>query len=275
MPESPSQFLKKYKPVTFHSLTGTRYVNVSAYRSGEPRKKKFRAAAFSDFRRFLTKKGRYRDGKNGADRHHWTDSDGLSAFGLIGTSFFVPWLRVEITWKELQLGFYGKGTPPKMRKILQVVDYYLHMAEVDLKDLHWGYKMDIEEYAQWYLGIDCNGFAGAYLETYYPTLGVHGNYHINYWDSKMKKRDGLDEIQPGDVLSREGGGGTRHVAMIDRVQGSYGPGSDSRRVTITQSANSLGGLDTQDYTLKKRNSSPAWDLVGYYRFDHCLAPIKK
>ncbi len=272
----PSVFERQYKPITVHTLDGTDYVNVQNYLSGEPRKKKFNAAALQDLRWFLTKRDRYKNGKHGADKHTWDDKSGLLAFGLVGSGYFTPWLWVEITWKELQLGFYGKGTPERMRRILQVIDFYLKTADISLSRVHWNYVMSLQEYAKYYLGLDCNGFTGAFLETQYPALGIDGGDHINYLDGKLKKRTSIAEIKPGDILSREGGGGTRHVSMINSVSGIHGPDVKTAQVSITQSASSLGGLNTKTYTLKKIHEGPNdkplnWQLAGYYKFHHCLA----
>ncbi|KZM47662.1 hypothetical protein OA90_24750 [Labrenzia sp. OB1] len=276
----PSIFEKQYKPITVHTLSGTAFVNVQSYLSGEPRKKQFNGAALNDLRRFLTKKDRYKNGQNGADRHTWDDKSGLSAFGLMGPDYFKPWLWVDITWKDLQLGFYGKGTPERMRRILQVIDFYLRTADIRLSHVHWNYVMSLEEYAKYYLGLDCNGFTGAYLETQYPSLGIDGGDHINYLDGKLKKRASIAEIKPGDILSREGGGGTRHVAMINSVSGVINSEATSAQVSITQSASSLGGLNTKTYTLKTIKEGPSdkplkWHLAGYYKFNHCLGLERK
>ncbi|GAB4524714.1 MAG: hypothetical protein Tsb0019_26740 [Roseibium sp.] len=276
----PSIFAKQYKPITVHALGGTEYVNVESYLSGEPRNKTFNAAALADLRRFLTKRDRYKDGKNGADLHSWDDKSGLVAFGLVGPDYFKPWLWVDITWKDLQLGFYGKGTPERMRKILQVVDFYLKTADIRLSRLHWNYVMGLQEYAKYYLGLDCNGFCGAFLETQYPALGIDGGDHINYLDGRLKKRASLAEIRPGDILSREGGGGTRHVSMVNSITGAFSPEATTAEVSITQSSSSLGGLQTRNYTLKKISEGPKdkpllWELSGYYKFHHCLAPERK
>ncbi|MDN3719905.1 hypothetical protein QW131_13695 [Roseibium salinum] len=153
---------------------------------------------------------------------------------------------MDITWKDLQLGFYGKGTPDRMRRILTVIDFYLKTADINLGRVHWNYVMGLQDYAKWYLGLDCNGFTGAYLESQYPSLGINGGDHINYLDGKLKKRAGVADVRAGDILSREGSGGTRHVSMVNSVSGMIGPGATSAQVSITQSASSLGGLNTKN-----------------------------
>ncbi|MFC6657023.1 hypothetical protein ACFQEX_16935 [Roseibium salinum] len=187
---------------------------------------------------------------------------------------------MDITWKDLQLGFYGKGTPDRMRRILTVIDFYLKTADINLGRVHWNYVMGLQDYAKWYLGLDCNGFTGAYLESQYPSLGINGGDHINYLDGKLKKRAGVADVRAGDILSREGSGGTRHVSMVNSVSGMIGPGATSAQVSITQSASSLGGLNTKTYTLKMIDEGPKdkplkWELAGYYKFHHCLAPERK
>ena len=276
MPEKPSIFLKRYTPITIHALGGTHYIDVCSYLSGEPRQKKYNKAALNDLSRFLKKKDRYKNGANGADRHTWNSTTGLTAFGLVDFDYFVPWLSVNISWNQLQLGFYGKGTPQTMRKILQVIDFYLRTAEIKLSRVYWSQVMELQEYAKYYLGMDCNGFTGAYLETHYPALGINGGDHINFLDGKLKKRKEINEVRPGDILSREGGGGTRHVAMIDEVHGYPSANADSVSVSVSQSAFSLGGLKTKTYKLRKLNNNTLkWHLQGYLKFNHVLGTVKK
>jgi hypothetical protein len=275
MPERPSIFAKRFTPITVQGPSGTQHVDVKHYLSGSPWNKKFNKAVLWDLRCFLKKKERYSNGANGADHHTWNNDIGFDAYGVGGSSYFTEWLSVPMTWKQLQLAFYGKGTPEDFRKALIIIDYYLYYAYIHLASVHWNRYVTLAEYAQWYLGIDCNGFTGAYLKTHYPGLGIGPNDHINYLDSKLKKRTDISEIQPGDILSREGGGGTRHVAMIDSTWPN--PFADSSLlVQVTHSSSSNGGLGTQPYTLKHRPKlTLKWELAGYYEFNHCLAPEPK
>jgi hypothetical protein len=274
MPERPSLFAKRFTPITVQGVSGTQHVEVKSYLSGSPWNKKFNRAVLWDLRCFLKRRERYKDGAHGADHHSWHNDRGLDAYGVGGSSYFTEWLTVPMTWKQLQLAFYGKGTPEDFRNALTIIDYYLFYADMHLSSVHWSRKVTLAEYAGWYLGIDCNGFTGAYLKTFFPGLGIGPNDHINYLDSKLKKRADLAEVQPGDILSREGGSGTRHVAMIDGRMTN--PFADGIAVSVTHSSGSYNGLSTQFHTLKHHpKSSLKWELAGYYKFDHCLAPEAK
>lgn len=271
MPERPSRFAKRYIPLTVHCLSGTRYIEVRNYLSGSPWAKEFNKKAIWDLRCFLVKRDRYKNGARGADRHTWHDDHGLQAYGLVGTSHFVPWLVVPMSWHQLQMAFYGKGTPEDFRNALKIVDFYLHYADMSLNYLKWKYRMDLPEYAYYYFGMDCNGFTGAYLKTFHPEFGIGPNDHINYLDNKLKKRTSIDDVRSGDILSREGGSGTRHVAMVDSIWPSFGL-TDGKLALITHSSGTYKGLDTQIHTLKHHpKSTLKWELAGYYKFNHCLA----
>ena len=262
-------------PITVHGVSGTQRVSVRNYLSGSPWNKKFNRAVLWDLRCFLAKKERYKDGAHGADHHYWDDKDGLNAYDLAGSGYFLSWLYVPMSWKQLQFAFYGKGTPDDFRNALRIIDYYLLYAQMRLSAVHWNYRMSLADYAKWYLGMDCNGFTGSYLKTFYPELGIGPNDDINYLDTKLKKRGDLEDVRSGDILSREGGSGTRHVAMIDAVWPNPFAGS-GRSVTVTHSSGTYHGLGTQWHTLKHHpNSSLKWELVGYYKFNHCLALDKK
>ena len=276
MPERPSEYAKRFTPITVQGVSGTRYVDVKNYLSGSPWNKTYNKAALWDLRCFLLqrKSSRYEYGAHGADHHVWHDEYGFDAYDLGDSSYFLEWLHVPMSWKQLQLCFYGKGTPEDFRNALTIIDYYLFYADMRLSTVHWSRRMTLFEYAYYYLGLDCNGFTGAYLKTFHPALGTGPNDHINYLDSKLKKRTDIHDVRAGDILSREGGSGTRHVAMIDLpLPNPFADDSISARVT--HSASSYKGLGTQWHTLKHRpNASLKWELVGYYKFQHCLAPEK-
>lgn len=283
MPESPIAFAERYEYIAVHGLNGTKFVSTDRYLSGSPWKKKWNRKVLWDLNCFLNKRERYKDGRNGAEHHTWSNDSGLFAYVHAG-SYFLPWLSIDMTWKQLQMAFYGKATPARMTKALRIIDYYLTVAEPRRSNLGWSgsSNMSLTEFARWYLGIDCNGFTGAYLETHYPGLDISPNDHINYLDSKLKKRKDLSEVRVGDILSREGGGGTRHVCMVSGLFGYVAPGASEMDVMVTHSAGSRGGPDgsgglgTQYYSLKLHGSgSKPWDLKGYYKFHHCLAPERK
>lgn len=245
------------------------------YLSGSPWKKTYNKAALWDLRCFLRHKERYKHGKNGADHHTWHNEYGFDDYNLESTSYFNEYMYVPMSWKKLQLCFYGKGTPHDFKQALMIVDFYLYFADMRLSSVHWTRRMTLDEYAYYYLGLDCNGFTGAYLKTFHPGLGIGPNDHINNLDSKLKKRTDIHDVRMGDILSREGAGGTRHVAMIDTaVPNPFA--DDTIAVSVTQSAGSLDGLKTQWYTLKFRpKKTLKWKLAGYYEFHHCLAPEQK
>lgn len=274
MPERPSLFAKRYTPITLHGVSGTQHIDVKEYLSGSPWSRTYNKAALWDLRCFLLqrKNSRYEGGAHGADHHFWHDKHGFDAYDLGGSSYFLDWLHVPMSWQQLQMCFYGKGMPDDFKNALTIIDYYLFYADMNLSSVHWSRCMTLAEYAYYYLGIDCNGFTGAYLKAFYPGLGIGPNDHINYLDSKLMKREDPHDVRPGDILSREGASGIRHVAMIDLpLPNPFA--DDTIAVTVTHSSGTYKGLATQWHTLKHRpKETLKWNLVGYYKFHHCLAP---
>lgn len=111
MPERPYLFAKRYMPITLHGVSGTQHVDVKSYLSGSPWNKKYNKAVLWDLRCFLARKWRYKNGAHGADRHSWHDDDGFFASGVGASAYFLNWLYVPMSWKQLQLAFYGKARP--------------------------------------------------------------------------------------------------------------------------------------------------------------------
>lgn len=269
----PSQFLQKYTPLAVNGDAEWKYVPVRRYVSGEPRKKNFVKQAFWDFECFIKKRDRYAPSKGNFTGHHEWHAD-----YFLGSSLKPQ--AVPITWDQMTLCYYGKGAPETFQAMLRVVDYYLAHADLPLSYLSWSRPMTLDEYAHWYFGLDCNGFAGAYYAEQYPAVGIDGGDHINFLKDKslLTKRPTFADIRAGDMLVREGssGGGKRHVALIETVQKTS---ATTALVTVVHSSSSRGGLTVEKITLESLSKASDsfgklhWRLKGYHDFHYILGPI--
>jgi hypothetical protein len=270
---TPSQFAKKYMPVKVYTESGWKYVNIHRYVSGEPRKKKWVKETMWDFECFVKKQHRYKESKGNFTGSHHQYSSFFVADGMLP-----PW--VAISWKEMSLCFYGKGSPATFAATLRVVDYYLNHADLPLSYLGWKSRMSLEDYGYWYFGLDCNGFAGAFYAEEFPSTQIDGGDHINYLDDKktLTKREGISDLKTGDMLVREGksGEGNRHVALIENISKTA---PDQAFTLVVQSAGSRNGLSMESMLLKKLSGSTGdahgkfhWKLVGYHDFHYIVGP---
>lgn len=269
----PSQFYKAYLELPVRTETGIQTCAVRRYVSDEPRTKPWVKEAFWDFECFVKRTHRYAPGAGNYTSHHELYGNAFAAPTLLGGG-------IPVGWKTMSLCFYGKGLPADFANTLSVVAYYLNHAKLPLSYLGWKSAMPLADYAWWYFGLDCNGFAGAYYQTEFPYTGVDGNDHINVLDTmkKMKKRSDFSEMRDGDLMVREGskGAGKRHVAVIESI---YPIDSKKASVIVTQSSSSKGGLSSDPMLLVKLDGSDGdghgpflWDLAGYYKFHHALGP---
>jgi hypothetical protein len=194
--------------------------------------------------------------------------------GVFYDQAFGPSGALHLDKADLHQCFLGKGQPGTFLKLLRLVDYYLNRTG-DIPKL-WTRRPTLQEYAGWYLGLDCNGFVGAWFAANYPTAKIDGNTHINFWRSKSRTKDrkAVAEVKPYDVLVRTGEAGDRHIAIVEDVLGVSGGEAE---VLVAQSASSLGGLDWDVFTLRSKKHPVHADgkplqftLDGYYDFHHLL-----
>lgn len=271
----PSQFMKKYLSIPVHYDQEWKYIAIRRYLSGEPRKKNFNKQALWDFETFIRKAERYKpENGNFTGHHEWHAKFFL---GEDLTPNIVP-----ISLGQMKLCFYGKGSPLIFKSMLHVVSYYLKHADLPLRYLGWSHPMTIEEYAYWYLGLDCNGFAGEYYAENFPSVGIDGNDHINFLKDKpnLKVRNSFAEIKAGDLLVREGsdGGDTRHVAVIEHC---YQLTDKTASVVVVQSAHSRDGLWAEGMVLESISDKKEkdgyglinWSLQRYHKFHYVLGPV--
>jgi hypothetical protein len=154
--------------------------------------------------------------------------------------------------------FQGKGTPARYARVLQLCDYYLAHAKIDASKLGWGRLVtDLQEYVDYYIGMDCNGFVGAYLEENFPGSGVSKNIDIDsigtYYGTHasgahFSRIDDPTKIQAHDILVRRRiDGSTRHIALVESVLSA----SSSQASLLIAESRGGDGLASRTETLTK------------------------
>jgi hypothetical protein len=256
MAVKPLAYMKGYKPVSFPGCgsQGTKYVHITKYVSGDVMSpESFRTKAFKDLKAFIFQTGRYEGGAHGAGKHYYfADSGYLNAADLRPIPFLL------CPWDDVRQVFQGKGTPARFTRALQLCDYYLRHAEIDPGKLGWGRVVtDLQEYAGYYIGMDCNGFVGAYLEENFPGSAVSKNIDIdsigNYYGKNengdhFKRIDDVTKIQTSDILVRRRiGESTRHIALVESVISASG----NKAILLIAESRGGDGLASRTETLTK------------------------
>lgn len=216
-------FQVRYLSIRYQGAKGPQIAAVRSYRSGDVGKKELASQAYNDLLRYLQKTGKYKEATHD-----------LHAGILPG--------------EKLRGAFNGKASAETCADVLRLVDHYIANADMPYQKFGWSHKnVSVQDYADWYLGLDCNGFVGQYFQYNYAGLSSIGPStscnDFDSWGHHGEKRSSLEEIRPLDVLVREGGSGTRHVALVESIQTA---GSKTATIRLVHSAHSKGGL-TSDY----------------------------
>lgn len=246
MSTSPLDYLAQYKPIQFSGCgnQGQKSIRINRYVSGDVMSdNSYRQKAYLDFKHFIFKTNEYEDGKRGAGDHSYQSGiDTLFASDLKPVPFhYCP-------WDDVRQGFQGKGTPARKGRMLKLLDYYLRHAEIAPASLGWGKVVtDLQEYVDYYIGMDCNGFVGAYLEENCPGCNLNNNIDIDsfgeYYGThssggRFKRIDDPKAIRTGDVLIRKRvQGSSRHVALVESVLSSS---TGKARLVLAESVGGSG-----------------------------------
>ncbi|MGE5345678.1 MAG: hypothetical protein ACM3JH_06970 [Acidithiobacillales bacterium] len=121
----------------------------------------------------------------------------------------------------LRRAFVGKGSPSNIQ------DVYLAASFCGLVTMS-----NAQDYANRYLGTDCNGFVGNYF-------GLDPNTSISSYDSHPRnRRSRADEIQARDVVVfLDSAGGHKHIALVHGVRSVAG----RTELTLVQSRSEVSG----------------------------------
>jgi len=279
MAERPLAYMSRYKPMQFSGCDaqGQKYVHLNTYISGDVMAgQSFAQKAYLDLKHFIHGTGRYAGDKNGAAAHkYFTDTEFLVAPAIKPVPFhYCP-------WDDVRQAFQGKGTPNRFTRAIKLCDYYLRHAEIDITKLGWGRRVtDLQEYVNYYIGMDCNGFVGAFLEENFPGSGVARNIDIDstgkyYADhasgSHFTRIDDPKLIKRYDILVRrkvssDPAKATRHIALVEDVLGAAT--STSVRVLLAESTGG-SGLSSRTENLVKitKNSRDRHWKLGDREYD--------
>jgi hypothetical protein len=236
MPESAAAYQARYYTIPVRTIGTPRVVSIAKYESGDVWADKWAKEVYSDLLHFL------------GTKYHYSHHNHIYSSGFFNARDYP--VQIFLEERKLHNCFNGKGSPELFAKALHLIDYYLLKAEIPLKKVGWSRMVTLQEYADYYLGLDCNGFIGTYFSNVFAGSTIGADTHCNDFDNAVHggvKRKSLAEIKARDVLVREGGSGTRHVALIDSVQPCD---SETVWVQLVQSASSKGGLSAISARLK-------------------------
>ncbi len=217
---TPHQFLTLYAPVTASSpATGEvkflpyKYLSRPSSTKGVPREISLEPIKF--MLGFYKTAGEKKE--HGIELHKGFVVT-VPALGLYQTD-------VQYAVKQCHL---GKGTPLHLRTFALTYTYWDQVTRAR----KGGYKpsnqwMTVQQYADEHLGVDCNGFAGAYYQLCFPQTGL--SPHSDLPESAVVKagaggtavtshpfadggklRTGIDQLRAGDALIYT----HRHVSVL-------------------------------------------------------------
>jgi hypothetical protein len=168
--------------------------------------------------------------------------------------------------------YSGKATPERLVRLLTLIDYYLnHAGSIQAA---FGTHPTLQQYADDFLGVDCNCLVGGYFQEALPHFKMNPSTDIPSFKGKAgaMKRSDVRQMQPLDVLVREG---DRHVAVVQDIRPH--PDKPGEMLGhIVQSAKSLNGLSDDWFTIKSASPGSKPDeairirVVGYYTFDYAV-----
>ena len=284
MAEKPLKYLSRYKPINFPGCgsQGSLSVSINRYTSGDVQSaNQYRRAAYNDLIDFLLKRTsltqRYKDGANGAGDHYYSEATGfLLADDLKPVSFHYCPLSY------IRDAFQGKGTPRRFSLVLKVCDYYLQHANMQLSRLGWGAKVtQLQEYVDYYIGMDCNGFVGAYLEENFPGTGIKNNIDIDSLGSTFGKggastgarftaiEDPRQIKSRAILVRRRVSGGSRHIALVDDVSGVATSKQAQLKLAESRGGDGLSSRTVTFKKIKKDGDGRQWKM-GTKLYDAAL-----
>jgi hypothetical protein len=267
MPETGAAFHTKYFNIPVRTIGSTKYISIHKYKSGDVWKDEWGSKVYWDLLQFLKKQESY--------KHH----DHSYSSGFFNAHDH-PSQQIYLEENKLHACFNGKGSPERFAKALQLIDYYLLKAEIKKSNLGWGRMITLQEFADYYLGLDCNGFIGSYFCSVFADSTIYPDTHCNDFGNAAKKgskRFQFTNIRPRDVLVREGSGGVRHVALIDGISFIN---DETAWIQLVHSTGSRGGLSNTPEKLtwlrkpaeKDSNAGTVLSVKvnGYYEFNYVV-----
>lgn len=233
---------------------GFKFIDASKYLSTGTDRKSNKKNVWEKLQGFL-RHGKNPDTKVAYQQGDWIIDDRIKLLG-----------RVKYSWAKTLGPFNGKGTPGKYMRFLRAVDFWLTVGckKKMFRPEEWkavSQVPSLQQFANDYMGVDCNCFVGGYFQEYYPGTGWHLE---TSWDKtgfyQGPKRESVADIQPLDVLVQYNGWKHKHVALISKVLDKTGSRAS---ITIAQSAGSKGGVWSGDCFLEINAAGNAIVSGGY------------
>lgn len=147
---------------------------------------------------------------------------------------------------QFNYGVCGKASPEKLADMIQFIAYWRrHMTDVEGKTVP-----AVPTIVSSYLGADCNGFIGNYLQSKYKgcSLGPSNTEKTYHNRSKSYRRNRLRDVRMDDVIVF---GDFGHVAIVQEV---YDWGDDWAVVEVCESRSKNHGgpqWSIEEITVKK------------------------
>lgn len=143
-----------------------------------------------------------------------------------------------------QNAFDGKCTPTEVRDVLRLFTYWQKVDPAAGK--RWPLA---QTFADQCLGLDCNGFVGAYFKMNYSWLGVGPQTPIGAYPTQRgaKVRKDLGELKPLDVLVFPG---DVHIALLGATPLQRSPGQVVAHV-CQSTGMGLNGVQDKEGTITK------------------------
>lgn len=264
----PDRFATYYRPVRATSqATGPVSVDVTKYLStpgGGPLQKC--QEALKEFCAFYSKLGDAR--QDGLQRHSEYVLT-IPYLGLLQTD-------VRDVFKQCHM---GKGTPGFLQAFAVLYTYWDKQTRGTS-----GYKpsakwANLQNYADQNIGVDCNGFAGAYYGHCFPASGLQPHSVIpehptieylpsgkiltpnNKFSNGTMARTGIEQVRSGDVIVYT----HKHVAVVGDFE-YLAPDTNQGTFWVYQAKNyDAGGVQwgLYDITYKGNAKFPTGKVVGH------------
>lgn len=257
---SPQAYAKHFRNLKVFTIeNGLQIIDAGSYRATGTEKKNPNKFIWRKFQQFL------RDGKRKVpetgEKKHFQQADFIVDPRLHNG-------KVEYHWNKTLGPFNGKGTPELYERFLTAIDFYLTVGCKKpmgrwYRPAEWSERNipSLEDFAEKYIGVDCNGMVGGFFKTIFPDTGWHVETDWNKNGFyKGPKRSTTSDLKTLDVLVQYLSKHRKHVAMVGRI---YEQNDSSARIEIVQSASSKGGIFVGDCTLKIKSNGEAETDQGY------------
>lgn len=230
----PEDYLKRYHSMIVQLDDSMQYMKLRKYVSGS-------SGAAWDARTPIIN-GLIAETKAAGKPASWVSSSFFVADGVI---------EYEIPALNIIHAYTGKGSPSEISDAVWMAHRFGQIINPKKPKAS---AVPLQTYADYYLGLDCNGFVGNYF-------GIDPNTSISEY--QVKRRKDVDTIKPNDVLcwyrawkdAKKWG----HIALIDTIYRKDASSLDFKMVDW--------GVGAQDQHVKDRSKKLERDTDGSLYFE--------